>query len=235
MNTANSNFLRPPVGQLDKTPIIQLKASKNVALEVGRHENKTSHTSAQAYTPDLEELTAMKYMNKLLTGLLPDMKVCFHNTLYVEQIQEGFLPDESDIFLQFVKTFALFRHTDRVEPLTNVILTNENDFYNAFKLMQKRKLSDYQDIKPKNKNKILDLIKLKFQNRTFTPQIIAKELFYNYAFIHRILALLILEREIEFVKTIEGQKSFRLREKPIVHVVESLDTQINQVNHVVSW
>ena len=65
---------------------------------------------------------------------------------------------------------------------------------------------------------ILDLIKLKFQKRTFTPKIIAQELFYNYAFIHRILALLILEREIEFVKEMAGQKSFRLREKPVCNV-----------------
>lgn len=249
MNTAKTLSLCPPVGQLAKTPIFLLKPNENGALQVGRHVNKCPRTSAPtqgAHTGDFKEQTAvenkelfdlqaMTYLNHLFTGIQPQTKVVFHNLLYVEQLQEGFLPHECDIFMQFVKTFAQFRcHAQNSFNEQGIILTTDHDFYLAFKLMKKRKLSDYQDIKPKNKNKILDLIKLKFKNRTFTPQIIAKELFYNYAFIHRILALLILEREIEFVKVIAGQKSFRLREKTPVHVVESLDTQLNQVNHVVS-
>lgn len=239
MNTANLNTLRPPVSQLDKPPLFLLKANENKALKVGRHQNKTSHTSAQtqgAPAPDFKEqnldlneqnlrekldLTAMTYLNKLFYALLPNTKVVFHNVLYVEQIQEGFLPDESDIFLQFVKTFAQFRYTQGHEQQSSIILTSDNDFCLAFKLMQQRKLSDYSDIKPKNKTKILDLIKLKFQNRTFTPKTIAQELFYNYAFIHRILALLILEREVEFVKDFKGEKYFCLRTKTPFHYVTS--------------
>src|SRR5699024_3039531 len=143
--------------------------------------------------------------------------VFFHIILSLKQYKARFLPNESDIFLGFVKTFAKFRYSQFTNEITTII-TNDNDFYLAFKLMRERKLSDYADIKPKNKNKILDLIKVKFKNRTFTPKIIARELFYNYAFIHRILALLILEREIEFVKEINGQKSFRLREKTPLNV-----------------
>lgn len=224
-NTKKVAFQRQAVGQLAKTKIIPLNPNENKALTVGRHQEKTPRTSVHTHEgADAHEnkaqkfdLQAMTYLNSLFADLIPQTKVVFHNILYVEQIQEGFLPHESDIFLQFARTFAQFRfHAQNNEQ--NTILTTDNDFYLAFKLMQKRKLSDYSDIQPKNRNKILDLVKLKFQKRTFTPKIIAQELFYNYAFIHRILALLILEKEIEFVKEIEGQKAFRLRTKSVVHV-----------------
>lgn len=225
MNTSVNNLLRRPVGQLDKNPIFLLKTNEKEALRVGRHKKESSHTSARTHkgvpAHDLKvqtfDLQAMNYLNTLFASLQPDLKVVFHNVLYVEQIQEGFLPDESDIFLQFVKSFAQFRFHSQSQA-QGVILTNDNDFYLALKLMQKRKLSDYSDIKPKNRNKILDLLKLKFQKRTFTPKIIAQELFYNYAFIHRILALLILEKEVEFLKQVGEEKVFRLREKSLVHV-----------------
>ncbi|HEX7367314.1 MAG TPA: hypothetical protein VF273_09470 [Pelobium sp.] len=218
---ATKDFLfKQPVGQLAKTGLPTLKLLKNGAFSVGRHIENSPHVSERAQACDLNEkfdLKAMTYLNSLFGSLFSKTKVVFHNPLYLEQIQAGFLPEESDIFLGFVKTFAKFRYAQFTNEITTII-TNDNDFYLAFKLMRERKLSDYSDIKPKNKNKILDLIKVKFKNRTFTPKIIAQELFYNYAFIHRILALLILEREIEFVKEISGQKSFRLREKPVLNV-----------------
>jgi hypothetical protein len=230
MNTSNLNASAPrSVGQLDKTPIIPLNSSSNKALTVGRQQSQTSRVSERTHkgapAPDFmeqsddekQDLTAMLHLNKLFSDLLSRTKVVFHNVLYVEQIQEGFLPHESDIFLGFVRTFAQFRCRGHFQE-ENIILTNDDDFYLAFKLMKKRKLSDYTDIKPKNRTKILDLIRLKFPNRTFTPKTIAQELFYNYAFIHRVLAMLILEREIEFVKDFQGEKHFRLREKPLVTV-----------------
>lgn len=210
---AQQIYLRRPVSQLAKTHFPTKKPSDSKGLTVGRHDKETSRTSEHTQgvcAHDFKvknkennfDLKAMTYLNHLFTGLLPQTKVVFHNLLYVEQIQEGFLPHESDIFFQMVKTFAQFRTSHQLDTTQAIVLTTDHDFYLAFKLMKKRKLSDYKDIKEKNRNKILDLIKTKFHNRTFTPQIIARELFYNYAFIHRILALLILEREVEFVKRV---------------------------------
>lgn len=232
MNTQTTTNVKllPPVSQLAKTYLPTQKPSIDNGLTVGRHEDiSLTCEGAQTYAPDFkvskltesEDLQAMTYLNHLFSGLLPDVKVVFHNLLYVEQIQEGFLPRESDLFFQFVKTFAQFRTANHLPHSSDIVLTNDNDFYLAFKLMRKRKLSDYKDIKPKNKNKVLDLIKLKFSQRTFTPKIIAQELFYNYAFIHRILALLILEQEVEFVKDFGEQKVFRLRQKSTIHVTRA--------------
>lgn len=222
--TANSiepKSLRPSVGQLAKSHFPTLKTTTNKSLAVGRQANKNPRTQASVHTPDLvvrlteskQDISAMTYLNRLLKNMLPELKVCFHNALYVQQIQENYSLTESSFLLQWVKTFALIRRSDRVELMQDVVLTNEQDFLTAFRLMQQRKIAEYSDVNPKSKSKVLDLLRYKFQYRTFSAQILAQELFYNYKPLNKIIMLLLLEKEIEFVKEMSGQKTFRLREK----------------------
>jgi hypothetical protein len=217
MNTSNATILPSSVGQLAKSGNILLKPSNNEALTVGRHSNKTTRASAHT-REDAHDLAAMLHLNRLFSDLLPDTKVCYHNPLYVEQIEANYSKNESAIFLQFVKTFAQFRYQGCDLIQTQVVLTNETDFLNAFKLMRARKVAEYTDVKTKNKNKVLDLLKIKFTQRTFSAKILARELSYNYTLIDKIITLLLLEQQIEFVKEIAGQKTYRLRQKSAVHL-----------------
>src|SRR5699024_1586956 len=164
------------------------------------------------------DLSAMNYLNDLFYNLLPDVKVCYHNPLYVQQIEETYTVKESQLFLQFVKTFAQFRKADEFTQSKGIILTNENDFLIAFKLLRQRKIDEQPPVKTKNKNKVLDLLKLKFQKRTFSAKLLAKELFYNYSLLDKIITLLLLEQKIEFVKETAGQLFYRLKEKTHCYV-----------------
>lgn len=195
-------------------------------MRVGRHKTKTSHARASESLPDFKadfnekskDLSAMNYLNDLFYNLLPNVKVCYHNPLYVQQIEETYSTKESELFLQFVKTFAQFRKADEFAQSKGVILTNETDFLIAFKLLRQRKIDEQPPVKEKNKNKVLDLLKLKFKQRTFSAKLLAKEFFYNYTLLDKIITLLLLEQEIEFVKETAGQLFYRLHTKSVVHV-----------------
>jgi len=223
MNTQNLKHLRPPVGKLAKSSFPTPKLSNDKDLRVGRHPKQTPRVSERTRVGDFKEdkrensfdLKAIKYLNQLFTDLLPDVKVCYHNPLYVQQIGESYSKTESAIFLQFVKTCAQFRCQAQNQ---SIILTHENDFLNAFKLMRQRKIEEYSSVKAKNKNKVWDLLKLKFKNRTFSAPMLAKELFYNYSLLYKIIHLLTLEHKIEFVKEFKGNSFYRLREKSNAYV-----------------
>src|SRR5699024_559295 len=117
----NKNFLfNQPVRQLDKTPCPTLKVSKNKTFDVGRQQKQTSHVRASEPAPDFK---AVNYLNGLFAKLLPDVKVCYHNPLYVQQIEKTYCTKESQLFLSFVKTFAQFRKADEFAQSKGVILT----------------------------------------------------------------------------------------------------------------
>lgn len=231
MNTSNLSIVCPPVGQFAKTPIFLLKPNENGVLRVGRHQSQTAHASERTHervpAPDMkikntletDDLTAMKSFNQLFSGLLSTTKVVFHNTLYVQQIEESYSKAESAIFLQCVQTFCHFRYTDRTEPLQNILLTNENDFLHAFKLMQQRKINSCTNLKPKTCMKAYDLLTLKFQNRTFSTFLLTKELYYSYKVLNQLITLFLLEQKIEFVKEHGGHLFYRLRTKTPFHYV----------------
>lgn len=212
--------VRPPVSQSEKTHLPTIKIATAKGLTVGSNPKPFAHASEQAgvHTHEENDLKAMLHLNKLLVHLMPELKVCYHNTLYVQQISENYSLEESAIFLQWVKTFALLRRSEKTPLIENIITTDEEDFLSAFKLMQQRKIAEYADVNPKCKNKVLDLLKLKFQYRTFSAQILAKELFYNYKLLDKIIMLLCLEHQIEFVKELSEQQFYRLREKSKVYV-----------------
>ena len=246
LNTSPKNtdlILCRPVGKSEKDVIFLLTLNVREGLTVGRNEYKIPHASERAQAQDFMDenerkrliqqveqeqkeqekiekfdLQAMRYINNLFKNLKTDVKVCFHNKLYVEQIRVNFPKEENDIFLEFVKMFARFRSFERVELLNNVVITNENDFLQAFRLMKQRKIAEYSNLKQKHINKVLGLLEANFQERTFSASVIAKEFYYNYTFIGKILMYLVLKRKIEFVKELKGMLFYRLREKTPLHV-----------------
>jgi hypothetical protein len=232
MNTANLKAQRPAVSQLDKLPCLTLKTLPVLTKPVGRQAKNLPHVSEGAQgapAPDFKDLQpeslsdfrAMIYLNQLFTDLLPQLKVCYHNPGYVQQIENTYLPAESRIFVGWVDSFARMRYaaTYGSAGAPDVVLTCEHDFMLALKLMRQRRAAEYADLKPKHINKVYDLLKLKFKNRRFNAQLLAKELFYNYTLLKKILLLLELEQKIAFIEELGTQRVYELRHKTPVHVV----------------
>jgi len=227
-NLTELTSLRHSVGKLAKSSVSNLKSNNDRALRVGSQEKVNPRTHTRTGTGDLkvylaehlQDVNAMTYLHSLLTNLLPELKVCYHNNLYVSQIQENYSEQESIFFLQWIRAFALLRRSDRKQFNGSVIITDEQDFLSAFRLMQQRKVAEYADLNPACKQKVLDLLNYKFQQRTFTAKILNQDLFYSYKLLNRIIMLLELEKQIEFLKNVGNHKVYRLRQKTAVNYAD---------------
>lgn len=219
--------LRPPVSQLAKTHFPTLKTAPAKGFEVGSNSEKKAHTHSRSHTHvhthEENDLKAMLHLNKLLVHLMPEIKVCYHNPLYVQQISENYSKEESSIFLQWVKTFALLRRSERTQPVENVILSDDNDFLSAFKLMKQRKIALYSTFNERCKNKVWSLLQYRFMYRTFTTQILARELFYNYTLLKKIITVLLLEHKIEFFQHFGEYQVYRIRENNPLKIITNND------------
>lgn len=218
------NDLQNSVGQLAKTSFPTLNPLILNGFSVGRQHQDSSRTSAHIYTR-IEATTEQPlekqgiiYLNSLIEKVLTDVKVCYHDISLIQQIEEFYTEEESQLFIQFIRTFAMLRRGEKPQEIRGVILTDNDDFLSALKLMQQRKVEDYSDLNIKTKEKLENHLYKRFTCRTFSTKILAKELRYNYNLLGRILTVLQLEQKIEFFEMAYGHTMFRLRTKKVNYV-----------------
>ncbi|QMU63062.1 MAG: hypothetical protein GKR88_21165 [Flavobacteriaceae bacterium] len=148
------------VGQLAKSPFPTEKPSNYKGLTVGGQQNQNPHTHTRIREAnfDFTKITekAVFKLRKvvendflqtvpLLFEELENTKVVFHNTDYVNAIFSTYHKKHALLFLDWVKTFALIRSTNRAELINDVLQTDDEDFLTAFKLFK------LQDARPKKK------------------------------------------------------------------------------------
>lgn len=228
LNTQNLS-LCPPVGQLDKTPIYSLETNKNKPLRVGRHKNKTSHTSQrtheQTYTPDLEmqklilmtDLDLKTYLLNYLTDQLPEFDLYVHNANYLEQIQQKYQKSEYQLFVYLLRFFALQRND--INTQYEQINTNESDFLKAFRTIKEQKYyHKTKNIRAHQKQQVLDYIHSKREFPSFCETEVCKRHYLTYQQVENIFCMLIREKIIEKTAKKTTTKRHRLFTKSFSYV-----------------
>jgi hypothetical protein len=191
------SHLRLSVGQLDKLHLPTLKTADTNPLRVGRQQNETprKHTrirenlqSPKRQVYKLYQKTERDFLKAIpiVFEQLENQKVVFHNTDYVDAICDDYYPEFSSLFLEWVKTFAIIRSSYRVTLIEGVILSNDDDFLTALRLIQS------QGIKPRLKpkeyhNKIWNAIQKYFHNVEFKGTDLIKKLIVDAPQIHKVL------------------------------------------------
>lgn len=204
MSTANLHVLRPSVGHLDKTPIFSHHPIKNKPLRVGRHKKQTSRTSVQAHEQththalEVQKLTILSdldlktFLSNFLSDQLPELDLWIHNQNYIWEIQQKYSPANYKLFVSLLRYFAL-QHRQKQH-----LQTTENDFLNAFRLINQRKYNQIkQGVKAHQREKILEIIHSHFPTQYFDGMDICKHYFLTFQRVEAILQLLTLEKILE--------------------------------------
>ncbi|QMU66179.1 MAG: hypothetical protein GKR88_21330 [Flavobacteriaceae bacterium] len=177
------------VGQLVKTPIPTLKFPKTKGLTVGRqpNQNPRTHTRTRVANFDFTKITEKSIFKlrkvvendflqtvPLLFDELQQTKVVFHNTDYVNAIFSTYHKKHALLFLDWVKTFAMIRSTNRPELMSDVLQTDDEDFLTTFKLFKLQHKQPKQQ-RINQKEQIWSLILKYFPTEPFeTKELFAK-------------------------------------------------------------
>jgi hypothetical protein len=176
-NPIDFAVLKKAVGQLAKSPCPTFKLPTDKDLNVGRQAKpkacthtrigeKPQKTEIQTYR--LRKKTKNDFLKVLPTFFeqLENKKVIFHNNNYVNSIFEDYTPFFANMFLEWVKCFAILRSPYRESLIDGVILSDDKDFLTAFRLLKSQGVKPR--FKPKNDDKkIWDMIQKHFPSAEF--------------------------------------------------------------------
>ena len=151
VETAKPTF---SAGQLAKSPCLTIKSLYYNKLGVaGQAKNKPR---THALTREVLQMSENRQANppkqseRDFTRVVPQVfdplentKVIFHNTDFVSSIIEDYHPPVADLFLEWVKMFALIRSPYRSSPMECVVLSDDDDFLSTLRLFK------LKGIKPK--------------------------------------------------------------------------------------
>ena len=189
------------VGQLAKKPFPTEKVNKNSTLSVGRQEKNISRTRSRRYITLKSAPT--EYFEKPFFNLrkvaendflqvipmffdeLDNLKVVFHNTKFLDEIFSTYSKENALLFLEWVKTFSIINKNNRRTLLNGTILSQDEDFLRAFKVIKLQHIKKEHKLK-NDKEKIYKLILKYFQYNTFSTKeisdkvIIARETVVKY-------------------------------------------------------
>ena len=137
--------------QSAKTQFPTIKTAPDKGLTVGRQPEKKPYTPTHArekekFTVWGQRPLRFKLRHKaeydfiqavpLLFGHLENLQVVFHNLDYVEAIFETYPAPHANLFMEWVKTFAIIRKADREMLMDNVIYSTDDDFLLALRLFK---------------------------------------------------------------------------------------------------
>jgi hypothetical protein len=190
-------FFSSQVGQSDNAPCPTTKLAPTLHLTAGRHEKEKPHT--HAHTREniqkviLRRLKLYKTPEKDFLQAIPmvfeqvyNTKVIFHNNDYVDSIYQHYTPQVADIFLQWVKTFALMRSSYRESAFQGVIFSDDNDFLSAFQMIKANGAKPR--LKPKNYEKIVwQAIQEHFPKEEFERIVLTRKLIISSFSIVKVL------------------------------------------------
>lgn len=214
--------LRPSVGQLAKTPFPTLKPLSDKEKSVGRHEKENSHTSVHTHEAKtvngFKKGLSTKFFLDLVDLLYPNEKTVFHNADYVASISEVYRKEDRELFFRLVRAFALLRKSCRVQPITGVFETNDEDFWAAFRIMKIRTISKKRNpekVGKKRANEVLSYIESHYKNKPFSSPEIAKKLKLHRHYATAILTHLHKQNRIELVhkQNKSGLRIFNLKQQ----------------------
>lgn len=226
-----TDALRPPVGQLAKTPIFLLKTNENKVLRVGRHKNKTSrrsaltHQSAPALDFNTEKLFSFSdlelknYLITVLTDQLPELDLFVHNGDYMDEIQDNYSSKETHIFKLLLRLFALQNQSYKTQKKNKLIITTETNFLQVFQFLKKRehyKLT--QQIKPQHKQTVLEIIHEKINIKKFDIDDITNKIYILNQQVQLIFDLLVYEKVILKFSHPHRLTFYTLTQKPFSYV-----------------
>lgn len=226
--------LRLPVGQLAKRKIIQLNPNENKALEVGRHKDKTSRRSALTHerrpAPEinaqkllfLTDLDLKNHLIDILTDQLPSFDLFVHNGNYLNAMLDIYSTKEMHLFKLLLRFFALGNKMGKVQEKKELLQTTEHNFLQVLQLLKQRKNYQLnQQIRPHNKQKVVEIIYTKFKNESFGETEICQHLYLTFQQVEKIVKLLLIEKLIKATKGIKGAKNYQLTKKPFSYVTSN--------------
>lgn len=221
------------VGQLAKSPCPTVKLASRQQSEVGRQnslltcaheEHKQNHKSTPEKTfqnlvsitfntslnnkaapssmqakKNIEHLYFMCQSFRLIS---PKLNVYLSNFVHLQEIKKVFIHLQYEMFKRIAKSHALLNHTKR-KAHKGGILTNEDDFYFALRILRYRLPKKRLKLLYRGRNAVLSHIKKYYPHRQFTVLMLMNDTDYSRSYVKELL------RQLQREAILEGKQEKR--------------------------
>lgn len=216
----NSEVFQISVGQLAKNLCPTLKPAPDGADKVGRHDEPFFDNFQKKQTDEAQEslhniilktmednrankqppkskwakyhLEHLQYMCRSFRLMSPKMSVYLRHYAHLQEIKQVFIPLQYKLFIEIAKSHALLNYRER-EPHKNGILTNDNDFYFALRILRFRLPKKRLKLLYRGRNSILTHIQKYYPDRVFTSLMLLTDTDYSKSYIKEVLKQLVRE------------------------------------------